>query len=99
MTRPRPKFNALPRFLTDGEPCNYLGHGEGWLTPERRSLLERHGFPRKDSLIGRTDRRAVDAFLDRRSGLPEHGYDDGLEQRLEAFESGKGESPPSRPKA
>ena len=99
MTKPRPKFCVLPRFLTDGELSNYLGHSDGWLTPARRALLERHGFPRKDRLIGRTDRRAVDAFLDRRSGLDRDGYDDGLEQRLEAFESGEGADSASRAEA
>ena len=91
MTKPRPRFNAPPRYLTDEELAHYLGHSAGWLTPARRLQLERNGFPRKDSLFDRTDRLAVDAFCNRRSGLEDDGYDDGFAQRLEAMRSGQSE--------
>lgn len=98
MTKPRRKFSESPRLLTDEELAHYMGHSIGWLTAERRMELERKGFPRKDGLTGRTDRRAVDAFLDRRSGIS-GDVDDGFEQRLEAFGNGEGAGASSGPEA
>ena len=63
--------------MTDGELRAFFG------LPERalyRLRLTNH-FPRRDELIGKTDRRAVERFFDRRAGLvgSSYGVPDGEE--------------------
>lgn len=53
--------------MTDEELRTHFGLSSRALT--RLRALRR--FPKKDPLIGKTDRRAVDAFFDERSGLME----------------------------
>lgn len=89
MTAQRPRFDALPRGLTDAEWVGYLGRGTSWLNSQRRNQLYDLGFPRPDPITGRTDRLAIDAWLDRRNGLSGGGeYDGGLSRRLEEFGNG-----------
>ena len=87
MTRARPKFSLLPRGLIDHESAGYLGLG---MTEFSRKLpqLEAEGFPKPDPVTGRRDRKAIDAWLDARSGLTGESYDGGLGQRLEALRNG-----------
>ena len=87
MTRARPKFNDTPRGLIDYESAGYLGLGP---TDFSRVLpqLEAEGFPKPDPVTGRRDRKAVDAWMDARSGLVGENYDGGLGQRLEALRNG-----------
>jgi hypothetical protein len=54
-----------PRFMTDAELRRYFGLSARSLA---RLRLTGH-FPGKDPLIGKTDRKAVDWFFDRRAGL------------------------------
>jgi hypothetical protein len=58
-------WRVVPRFLTDAELRVVFGLTERALARLRAST----GFPRKDALIGKTDRRAVEAFFDRRAGI------------------------------
>jgi hypothetical protein len=54
-----------PRFMTDTEFRRYFG-----LSARALARLRLTGdFPAKDPLIGKTDRKAVDWFFDRRAGL------------------------------
>ena len=87
MTRARPKFNLPPRGLIDHETAGYIGLG---MTEFHRKLpeLEAEGFPKLDPVTGRRDRKAVDAWMDTRSGLAGESYDGGLGQRLEALRNG-----------
>ena len=87
MTRARPRFDLPPRGLIDHETASYIGLG----MPEfSRKLpqLEAEGFPKPDRVTGRRDRKAIDAWLDARSGLIGESYDGGLSQRLEAMRNG-----------
>ena len=55
-----------PRFLNDEELRACFGLSDRALTRLRAT----NRFPPKDGLINKTDRRAVELFFDRRSGLP-----------------------------
>lgn len=54
-----------PRFMTDQQLREHFGLSERALVRLRATK----SFPRKDELINRTDRRAVEVFFDRRSGI------------------------------
>ena len=54
-----------PRFMTDDELRSFFGLSERALTRLRAT----NRFPQRDALINKTDRRAVELFFDRRSGL------------------------------
>lgn len=56
----------MPRFMNDEELRAFFGLSERALS--RLRLMK--GFPPKDGLINKTDRRAVELFFDRRAGLP-----------------------------
>ncbi|RWQ16071.1 hypothetical protein [Mesorhizobium sp.] len=58
---------AFPRFMTDHQLRAYFGLSERALT----RLRLRQGFPRKDALVNRTDKKAVDRYFDVRAGLTE----------------------------
>ena len=54
-----------PRFMTDDELRSYFGLSERALNRLRAT----NRFPQRDALINKSDRRAVELFFDRRSGL------------------------------
>lgn len=54
-----------PRFMTDDELRAFFGLSERALARLRAT----NRFPQRDALINKTDRRAVELFFDRRSGL------------------------------
>ncbi|MBF0680438.1 MAG: hypothetical protein IR164_16035 [Devosia sp.] len=54
-----------PRFMTDEELRLHFGLSERALNRLRCTAR----FPRRDSLINKTDRRAVEHFFDRRAGI------------------------------
>ena len=84
MTRARPKFDFPPRGLTVEESAGYLGLG----TTEFNRLLPRlesEGFPKPDALTGRRDWKAIENWMDMRSGLAESGNDNGLLAKIEEF--------------
>lgn len=70
MTRPtrnnRPEID--PRGWTQEEVAAYLGWSINTFRT-RKSELERRGFPAIDPLLGRYDRKAIEAWFDNRSGL------------------------------
>lgn len=68
MARPKPKFTFLPRLMTALDVATYLNRSEQWFA-HKRPQMEAAGFPRPDPLLGLYDQRAVDQWLDRRSGL------------------------------
>lgn len=54
-----------PRFVTDDQLRAHFGLSQRALN----ALRAGRSFPRKDALIGKTDRRAVEIFFDRRAGI------------------------------
>jgi len=89
MTPSRPRFDLPPRGLTRTETAGYLGHGVSWLSNDRLEKLYSLGFPRPDSVTERTDRVAIDVWLNQRSSLTsDQGYDGGLGRRLKEFGNG-----------
>ena len=78
MTRARPKFALPPRGLTDHESAGYLGLGP---TEFSRILpdLEAEGFPKQDPLTGRRDFKAIEAWMDTRSGVASQTSDPFME--------------------
>ncbi|MBP2290767.1 hypothetical protein [Azospirillum rugosum] len=68
MARPKPKFTFTPRLMTALDVATYLNRSEQWFAM-KRPQMEEAGFPRPDPLLGLYDQRAIDLWLDRRSGL------------------------------
>lgn len=58
-------FIEPPRFMTDEQMRLYFGLSERALTRLRGT----RGFPPRDQLVEKTDRRAVELFFDHRSGI------------------------------
>lgn len=54
-----------PRFMTDAQLREHFGISERALRRLRMTRL----FPARDSLVGKTDSKAVEHFFDRRAGL------------------------------
>ncbi len=54
-----------PRFMTDEQLREYFGLTERALTRLRAT----RDFPRRDPLVNKTDRRAVDVYFDRRAKI------------------------------
>jgi len=57
-----------PRGLTAREVAQYLGCAESTFFA-KRATLEASGFPQKNRLTGRWDKKAIDLWLDRISGI------------------------------
>ncbi len=68
MSQSRPKFTPTPRVWSEFQVACRLGKCESWLATHR-PRLEAEGFPPRDPLLGGTDADAVEAWLDRRSGI------------------------------
>jgi len=83
-----------PRVLSERETAYYLGRSESSFHT-LKVALERQGFPLIDPLTGGRDLRAIDAWLDRRSGLDEmrtSDVSDLIRKRLAGMKNGKGEN-------
>ncbi|MER9769015.1 hypothetical protein NKJ09_23455 [Mesorhizobium sp. M0189] len=61
------------RFMTESELRRHFGLSERALTRLRLTK----GFPRKDALVDKTDRKAVEKFFDARAGLTSGSPVDG----------------------
>lgn len=70
-----------PRMMSDAELRGYFGLSDRAL----RMLKGDRQFPRKDALVGKTDRKAVDFYFDRRSGLPHPSAVDNVVDGQEEF--------------
>ncbi|CAO3453353.1 hypothetical protein [Azospirillum argentinense] len=68
MARTKPKFTFSPRLMTAFDVATYLNRSEQWFA-HKRLQMEVAGFPQPDPLLGLYDQRAIDLWLDRRSGL------------------------------
>lgn len=89
MSAPKPRSAVSNRGWTNAQVAQRLGVSISWLQ-ENRANLEKEGFPKADQLLaGRTDSKAVELWLDRRSGIAANddiGFDIALQrvrQRVE----------------
>lgn len=73
---PRPEaISITPRGLKTCDVAAYLGLSQTDFF-RKRAAMEAAGFPRPDPITRRYDRRAIDAWLDRRSGLDPYSADE-----------------------
>lgn len=56
------------RILSENDVANRLGHSRAWFYANRKRL-EQLGLPKKDQALKGRDSLAVEAWLDRRSGI------------------------------
>lgn len=93
MPSPRRRlYDQVPnRGVTELEAATYLGLSQGRFR-DLRPALEAAGFPAPDPLTRRTDRAAIDRWLDGRAGLG--GNSEELRRRIENY--GQDQGAPSR---
>lgn len=68
MTTPKPRYIPPPRAWNEAQVAARLNRGLEWFR-KNRVTLEKDGFPRKDTLLDGWDSKAIDLWMDRRSGL------------------------------
>ena len=68
MTKARTIFTPKPRYLSEQQTASRLGMSPSTLL-ERKSDLEKMGFPRIDELLGGRDGDAIERWCDQRSPL------------------------------
>ena len=68
MSRSRPKYTPEPRIWTAFQVATRLGKSETWFRGNLKKLRD-EGFPEYDLLLQGWDADAVEAWMDRRSGL------------------------------
>jgi len=83
MAHAKPKFIPSPRPWNEYQVAARLNRGSEWFRVNR-AALEAEGFPRKDRLLDGWDSKAIEAWLDRRSGLLTP-VNDAESQALEAI--------------
>lgn len=71
MSSRKPTFRPTPRGWDTSQVCAWLGVSASWLR-QNREALHRNGMPRPDPLTHRTDAQALEAWMNRRSGLLDH---------------------------
>src|SRR5688500_4510971 len=65
--KPKPRVPA--RYWTDAQLCERMNCSRGWFATHKE-ILYRAGMPMPDPVMGnKTDKRAFEAWCDRRSGL------------------------------
>lgn len=97
---PRNKFKdiAEPRLLSEEDTAHYLGIGAPRFSAIK-TMLEKNGFPRLDTLLGRRDRRAIDLWLDARAGLlvreiaEAEAKSSVIAERIKAMRNGRNKNP------
>ena len=98
MTAPKQKYTPSPRGWTLEQVATRLGVSISWFQERRKSLYEAN-FPRPDALTGRTDSKALERWMDMRSGLVDQltgrgaesgsGFDEAL-RRVRGLTHGTG---------
>ncbi len=87
MSRAKPSYIPTPRTWDAFQVAARLGKGREWLKAHRQEL-EADGFPRYDDLLHGWDANAIEAWLDKRSGLATVENDE--QAWLGALSNGKG---------
>lgn len=62
------KYMPRPRGFTHEQVAARLGVSLAWLSANK-TAMRNAGLPQPDPLTGRTDRKALEYWMDRRSGL------------------------------
>ncbi len=83
MPKPKPRFVPNPRPWNEFQVAARLNRGVEWFR-KHRMTLEVEGFPRKDPLLDGWDSKAIEEWLDRRSGLSTSTLLNAETQALEA---------------
>ncbi len=78
--------SLAPRGMTRADVKAYLRLPEGRGDAMLKTMMDHYGFPRALPEFGRWDLKAVDAWLDARSGLGAPSFD--VEKILEGFGDG-----------
>lgn len=90
MTAAKVRSLVPNRGWTNTQVAQRLGVSVTWLQ-ENRAHLEKEGFPKADQLLaGRTDSKAVELWLDRRSGIAANddlGFDVSLQRVRDRVEN------------
>jgi hypothetical protein len=68
MSQPKPAFTPDPRIWTQFQVACRLNRSEQWLMSNRRAL-EQTGFPKKIDALRGWDSNAIEAWLDKLSGV------------------------------
>jgi len=87
MAHAKPKFTPPPRSWNEYQVATRLNRGTEWFRSNRQRL-ESEGFPSRDTLLDGWDSKAIEAWMDRRSGLNESG-NDAERKMLEAIRGRK----------
>lgn len=69
MAAPKPRYTPSPRVWNEFQVASRLNHGLEWFRKNRSELEGKDGFPGKDNRLGGWDSKAIELWLDRRSGL------------------------------
>jgi hypothetical protein len=78
----RPYFPS-PRFMTDEQLRKHFGLSDRALSRLRMN----QGFPRRDDVTNKTDRKAVDLFFDLRAGIRSPKFAGEVAGRLDGEEN------------
>ena len=84
MSRSKPDYVPLPRYLDIFQVATRLGMCENTFR-NRRGRLEELGFPKMDEAVEGWDSEAIEAWIDKRSGL-KTGFATNLEAELREWE-------------
>lgn len=68
MTVPKPKHTPRPRPYNEFQVAARLNKGVKWFK-DHQAMLEAQGFPKRDKLLGGWDSKAIEVWMDARSGL------------------------------
>lgn len=68
MAHAKPKFIPSPRSWNEFQVATRLNRGTEWFRSNRKAL-EAEGFPSRDTLLDGWDSKAIEAWMDKRSGL------------------------------
>ena len=81
MTVRKPSYTPEPRRWNEQQVAAWWGRSVNWFR-SNRPILESEGFPLRDPLFGGWDSRAINDWMDRRSGLSKASLGDELTREL-----------------
>lgn len=79
-----PRKMPAKRGWTLSQVARRLGVSGAWFSVEQnRNALYRAGLPRPDPITGKTDKKAVELYMDQRSGIIETSDTGGVDLALQ----------------